>query len=74
MSVVRDVATVTVQDAVDGTRHRRGGPQQRRATLTRDVTVHPKIMAAVARIQRPGERLQILSETEVLLVPRRGSR
>jgi hypothetical protein len=71
MSALRDLASVTVQDAVDGTPHRRGGPHLRLATTTRDERVHPAVMAAAARAMREGERLQIVSATEVLLVPRR---
>lgn len=71
MTVMRDSASVTVRDSVDGTTHRRGVPHRRLATTTRAEQVHPEVMAAAARIMRDGERLQIVSASEVLLVPRR---
>jgi hypothetical protein len=70
MSAMRDLASVTVKGTVDGTMRRRGGPHLRLATTTRDERVHPAVMAAAHRVRREGERLQIVSATEVLLVPR----
>lgn len=71
MTAARDVATVIVQDTVDGTNHRRGGPHLRLATWTRRETVHPAVMAAAIRACREGERVQVVSATEVITVPRR---
>jgi hypothetical protein len=69
MSVVRDVASVTVSEPVDGTRHRRAraAEQARRAPVT-VARVHPLVMAAARRVQRPGERVVVVDERTVRLV------
>lgn len=76
MSVVRDVASVTVSEPVDGTRHHRRARALRGVTITAgpvvdDVTVarvHPLVMAAARRVQRPGERIVVVDERTVRLV------
>lgn len=72
--VVRDVATVVVKEAVDGTGRRR----RARSTYTQlaskpaTITVDKRVMDVVNSIRRPCQRVVIVSETEVLLVNRPG--
>ncbi len=65
---MREVATVTVTSAVDGTRTRRRstGTRRRRATPVDGFTVAPRGMAAAKAALRPGERLVIVGPEEVV--------
>lgn len=69
MSIVRDVATVTVSEPVDGTVKRRSGARRVLVTDSTTVVVHPAVLAAAKRARRDGERLVLVSATEVWLVP-----
>lgn len=67
---VRDVAHVTVSRAVDGTRRRRrarGGDASRSSPVTVE-RVHPLVLAAARRAQRPGERIVVVDVRTVRLV------
>lgn len=64
--VVREMATVTVDRAVDGTRRRKPArPRQPRPSAVTGFTVDPRIMAAARAALRPGERLVIVGPGEV---------
>ncbi len=65
---MREVATVTVTSAVDGTRTRRRstGTRRRLATPVDGFTVDPRVMAAAKAALRPGERLVIVGPEEVV--------
>lgn len=82
---VRNTARVTPQEAVPNRvprgrkvtasakataqRHVSGPPEgHQRLTMAQ---VHPKVMEAAKGALRPGERLQVVSATEVWLVPNR---
>ena len=68
--VIRDVATVTVSEAVDGTvKRRRSGSRRMLASRVEHVVVDPRVMAAAKGVQREGESILILSESEVWLAP-----
>lgn len=69
MNNVRDRATVTVTETVDGTVKRRAPRPTRRSSKVRHTVVDPRVMATAHRIRRPGEVIQIVSPTEVRLVP-----
>lgn len=68
-STVREVATVIVSEPVSGLRKGRGPDKGQRANarLDRHIVVDPRVMEEVAKVRRPGERVRIVSETEVLL-------
>lgn len=71
---VRDTASVTVSTPVDGTRYRRRRRVQTRKdrptmSMGTTLTVHPEVMAKVHEVRRPGEKVVIVSATEVRLVP-----
>jgi hypothetical protein len=71
VTALRDaVAQVTVSEPVDGTRHRRArsGPAPKVAPVERR-QVHPLVMAAAEQRMRPGERLVVVDERTVRLVP-----
>lgn len=70
MTEVRDTATVRVSSPVDGTPRRRGKDKAPRTTTT-VLRVDPEVMAVARRIMRPGERLVIVNETTVRLVPKK---
>lgn len=59
-----------VTEPIDGTRRRkrREPEKQRRPRLEHRVVVHPAVMAAAKAALRPGQRLEIVSATEVRLV------
>ena len=65
---VRDRATVRVGKPVDGTRHRKASARRARASAVQVLTVDPRVMQAARAAIRPGQRLVIVSETEVHLV------
>lgn len=66
---VRDSATVHVSEPVDGTKRRRAyAARQVRATTTHELRVDERVMAAARAVLRPGQRLVIVSATEVRLV------
>lgn len=70
MSTVRDTATLTVVgDPVSGLKKARGKDRQPRQRLDRHVVPEDRIMKAVRGTRRPGEKLRVVSETEVWLVP-----
>jgi hypothetical protein len=67
--IVRNAATVVCQSPVDGTPRRRSrGARKSRVTLSKHVVVDPRVMAVVRQVLRDSQRVEILSETEVLLV------
>lgn len=70
MGTVRNTATVTVSEPVDGRRRsRRPVTENRRlASTTGYLRVDPAVMAQARRLLRPGQRLEIVSEREVRLV------
>jgi hypothetical protein len=63
--VVREMATVTVDRTVDGTRRRRPSTRRRQSRAITGFTVDPRIMAAARAALRPGERLVIVGPGEV---------
>jgi hypothetical protein len=67
---VRDTATVTVKDAVDGTvrRKKRGPNKPKKAIDTHAITVRADVLAKAKAIKLPSQRLRIVSETEVWVV------
>ena len=65
---VRDRATVTVCKPVDGTRHRKASTRRARPSEVTVLKVDPRVMEAARAAIRPGQRLVIVSETEVHLV------
>lgn len=71
---VREVATVFVKDAVDGTvkRKARGKgkrPNSKVTTLSLDDCL-PEIAAAARSCRKPGQVFRVVSATEVLVVNR----
>lgn len=65
-------ATVTPSTTVDGTvkkRRRRGKAKSGRVQPL--IVVDSRVMQAVLNARRPGERIEIVSATEVRLVPSR---
>jgi|SoiMethySBSTD1v2_1073268.scaffolds.fasta_scaffold61181_9 hypothetical protein len=72
---VRETATVTVMEPVDGTKKRKTrsdkgtkrGPRQRLDTLTLD-DLQPEVRAAAKAIRKAGQRYRIVSPTEVWVV------
>lgn len=70
MPDVREVARLRISEAVDGTKKpkARAAETRPRAQVTHEVTVDPRVMAAAHEAIRPGQRLVIVSETEVRLV------
>lgn len=71
---VRDTATVTVSEAVDGTKKRKRNKKNNQrwainTTLTLD-DVDPGIRAMVLKVKKPGQLVRIVSPTEVLVVNR----
>ena len=69
---VRDTATVTVKDTVDGTkkRRRRSATNVRRAittTLSLD-DCDPEVVAVAKKIRKAGQVFVIKSPTEILVV------
>jgi transcription termination factor Rho len=67
---VRDSCTVTVSTPVDGTRRRRAyaAHATRAAVAGYHVQVNPLVMEAAKRLLQPGQRLVIVSESEVRLI------
>lgn len=61
------VSTVTVSEPVDGTKHRRRPDQYSRNGPTTTVKVHPEVMKTARGLQQPGQRIYIVSETEVVV-------
>lgn len=68
MSAVREVAAVTVSKPVDGRkRRRRPTTRKPRSTKVDHIKVLPEVWSAAVAASRIGERLVIVSETEVLI-------
>ena len=71
-NVIREVASLTVSETVDGTSRRRGrGPDKRERNQIEHIVVDPEVMAVAKRIMRPGQRLVIIDATTVRLVNKR---
>jgi hypothetical protein len=73
MPTIRDTATVRPTEPIDGQAVRRSpsrasSTNRRRATTVRELVVDPAVMAAAEAVRRPGQRLVIISATEVRLV------
>ena len=70
MPSIRDTATVRPSEPVEGKQRRRrpSAASQPRAVTTHQLEVDPQVMAAALAIKRPGQRLVIVSATEVRLV------
>jgi len=68
--VVRETATVTVSEPVDGRRRRRAATGRRPASPVEGFTVDPRIWAAAKAALRPGERLKIVGPDLVITVNR----
>lgn len=67
---VRDVARLTITDPSTVKRRRR--PTTRQENPNGPVTeqrVHPEVLKVAKAILRPGERILVVSPTEVLTVP-----
>jgi hypothetical protein len=63
---VRETASLTVSEPVDGTRRRRASHTRRRLAVTTDQwQVDPRILAAAKAALRPGERLVLVAPGEV---------
>lgn len=69
-TTVRDAATVRVSAPVDGTVSRNYPDDRRPANLVSHLKVDPRVMEVAHRARRAGEMIQIISATEVRLVPR----
>ena len=71
MGEVRDTATVIVTETVDGTRRvrRKGARGSGVSGPVSTSSVAPALMTAARELMRPGERLVVISSTEVHLVP-----
>jgi hypothetical protein len=71
-ATVREVATVTVTQTVDGTgrRRRARAMYNRKATPVDGFTVDKRVMAAAQKSRRPNMRIIPVSPTEVLIVNR----
>jgi hypothetical protein len=70
---VRDTASVTVSKPVDNKvpRRRRSSSSSRsRSGDVETLTVDPDVMAKAHAILRPGEQIKIVSEHEVMLIPK----
>jgi len=69
---VKDVATVTVKDTVDGTKKRKKrGPNKPKAAITHtDIKVDPRVWATAKSICMGSQRIVIVSETHVMVVNR----
>jgi len=66
VTAMREVATVTVSEPVDGRNRRRAtGTRRRLATPVVGFTVRPDVMAAAKAALRPGERLVIVGPDRV---------
>lgn len=66
---VRDTATVTVKQAVDGTVKRRGrGPAKPKEVIDRHIKVRPDVWAKAKEICLPSQHIRIVSEVEVWVV------
>jgi hypothetical protein len=69
-----DVATVTVNQPVDGTVKRQRktrsdkGRTRPKAPLVKDITVDPRVMTAAKEAMKPGQRLVIVDAETVRLV------
>lgn len=50
-------------------KHRRSPAPAGRSGIVTSTTVHPEVMAKAREVQRPGEKVVIVSATEVRLVP-----
>lgn len=68
MNDVRSRARIIVGTAVDGTPKRRGKGKGKRAHLDHHVKVDERVMEAAKAAMLPGQRLVIVSATEVRLV------
>jgi len=69
MSAVRDLASVTVSEPVDGARHYRARAAERpRSSPVTVERVDPAVLAQARRIMRPGQRIVIVSPTCVRVV------
>lgn len=70
-ATVREIATVTVLRPVDGTPRKKprkkGKAKPKAAVDTHAITVRPDVWAAAKAARREGERIVIVSETEVWL-------
>src|SRR3982750_2008789 len=66
---VQDNATITVKKAVDGTKKRRAPKKGARKVLAEaHLRVDEGVGAAAKQARRDGQRIQIVSETEVMVV------
>lgn len=63
-------ASVTVSEAVDGTKKRKPPTRKGRLPLDKHIKVMPMVLAVAKRVARPGETVVIVSETCVRLVPK----
>lgn len=73
MPTIRDTATVRPSEPVDGDARRRSpsrasSSNTRRVTTTRHEVAPKALMDAARRAQRPGQRIVVVSATEVRLV------
>lgn len=64
--VVRDTATVTVSETVDGSKRRKAPRRGSRNSKVRTVRVRKDIWAAALAACRPGEHLKIVSADKVV--------
>lgn len=70
MTTVRDEVRVIVTKPVDGTKRRKRNSPRRivRAMPVTVITVNKAVMAKAKQIIKPGQKLTIVSETEVLII------
>lgn len=71
MPTIRDAAALRFSEPDKLKRRRRRSASSSispEAITTHQVTVDPAVMAAALRVKRPGQRVQIVSATEVRLV------
>lgn len=69
--VVRDTATVTVKDAVDGTKKRRKPAEKRaKAVTTHQIRVDDRVWKVAQTLVTDQTKVKIVSATEVLVVNR----
>lgn len=64
--IVRDTASVTVSETVDGSKRRKAPRKGSRSSKVQTVTVDKHVMAAARRALRPGEHLKIVSGDKVI--------
>ena len=65
---MRDSASVTITEPVDGRVHHRSGPRRKLVTSSYSSEVHQLVMTKAKALLRPGQRLKVVSATEVLIV------